>query len=344
MSVIYPIGLDIGGSIIKLIYYGPANCINLPDYIIRDDHLVNSVSPGYTQQFAQRSDQHVAKHLVLSEYTIHFVKIPIDRVNDFFKFAEQLKYNYSTINITGGGSFKYQQLLQSLPLKFNKCDEIRSLIKGLNYALVNFKDEVFTYGWRDKVASYTSVNGNIYPYLLVNIGSGVSIIRVNGDDSYERITGTSLGGGTFWGLVKMLTGITNFDEIESMSDVGDNKNVDLIVEDIYGGNYEAVGLAGYVIASNFGKVGTNTSNNPTNNDVVKSLLYMISDNICQIAYLSIKNELSIKDVYFTGSFTNIGPVLWKKLSYGIEFWSNAKIQAKFLKHEGYFGAIGASVL
>ena len=332
MSVIYPIGLDIGGSIIKLIYYGPVNCANLPDYVIRDDHLDDIVFPQYALRFA------------LPEYTVHFVKIPIDRINDFFKFAEQLKYSYSTINVTGGGSFKYQQLLQSLPLKFNKCDEIRSLIKGLNYALVNFKDEVFTYGWRDKVATYAPVNEMIYPYLLVNVGSGVSIIRVNGDDSYERVTGTSLGGGTFWGLVKMLTGVTNFDEIEDMSDAGDNKNVDLIVEDIYGGNYEAVGLASYVIASNFGKVGTNTSNHPTNNDVVKALLYMISDNICQIAYLSIKNELSIKNVYFTGSFTNIGPVLWKKLSYGIEFWSDAKIQAKFLKHEGYFGAIGASVL
>lgn len=332
MSVIYPIGLDIGGSIIKLIYYGPIDCGNLPAYVIKDDHLDNTVLPQHTQ------------HVVVPEYTVHFVKIPIDMINDFFKFAEQLKYSYSTINITGGGSFKYQQLLQSLPLKFNKCDEIRSLIKGLNHALVNFKDEVFTYGWRDKVASFVPTNGGIYPYLLVNIGSGVSIIRVNGDDSYERVTGTSLGGGTFWGLVKMLTGITNFDLIEDMSDAGDNKNVDLIVEDIYGGNYEAIGLAGYVIASNFGKVSTNISDHPTNNDVVKSLLYMISDNICQIAYLSIKNDSSIRDIYFTGSFTNIGPVLWKKLSYGIEFWSDAKIQAKFLKHEGYFGAIGASIL
>ena len=39
----------------------------------------------------------------------------------------------------------------------------------------------------------------------------------------------------------------------------------------------------------------------------------------------------------------VGSVLWKKLSYGIEFWSDGKMEAKFLKHEGYFGAIGASL-
>jgi type II pantothenate kinase len=127
--------------------------------------------------------------------------------------------------------------------------------------------------------------------------------------------------------------------------MGDNKNVDLLVEDIYGGNYENIGLEGYMIASTFGKLGNRTTDvkNPKREDIIKSLLYMISDNICQIAYLSIRNDETIKNIYFTGSFTNIGPVLWKKLSYGIEFWSQETITAKFLRHEGYFGAIGVSL-
>ena len=41
-------------------------------------------------------------------------------------------------------------------------------------------------------------NHEYYPYLLVNIGSGVSICKVNSPDSFERVSGTSLGGGTFW--------------------------------------------------------------------------------------------------------------------------------------------------
>lgn len=49
------------------------------------------------------------------------------------------------------------------------------------------------------------------PCLLVNIGSGVSIIRVDEDGSFERVSGTSLGGGTLWGLLSLLTPATTFD-------------------------------------------------------------------------------------------------------------------------------------
>lgn len=49
------------------------------------------------------------------------------------------------------------------------------------------------------------------PCLLVNIGSGVSIIKVDEDGAFERISGTSLGGGTLWGLLSLLTPATTFD-------------------------------------------------------------------------------------------------------------------------------------
>lgn len=49
------------------------------------------------------------------------------------------------------------------------------------------------------------------PCLLVNIGSGVSIIRVDEDGTFERVSGTSLGGGTLWGLLSLLTGARSFD-------------------------------------------------------------------------------------------------------------------------------------
>ena len=39
-----------------------------------------------------------------------------------------------------------------------------------------------------------------FPYLLVNIGSGVSIICIKNETEWERVGGTAMGGGTFWGL------------------------------------------------------------------------------------------------------------------------------------------------
>jgi pantothenate kinase len=67
--------------------------------------------------------------------------------------------------------------------------------------------------------------GALFPYLLVNIGSGVSMIRVTGEGQFERISGSSLGGGTFWGLCRLLTGLHNFDDMLAQSAQGDNGSV-----------------------------------------------------------------------------------------------------------------------
>ena len=50
-----------------------------------------------------------------------------------------------------------------------------------------------------------------FPFLLVNIGSGVSIVKVTDYGQFERISGTSLGGGTLWGILSMLTQAESFD-------------------------------------------------------------------------------------------------------------------------------------
>lgn len=93
-----------------------------------------------------------------------------------------------------------------------------------------------------------------YPYLLVNIGSGVSMVKVSGPRQYERVGGTSLGGGTLWGLLSLLTGARTFEDMLRLSDYGDNTAVDMLVGDIYGTDYNKIGLKSTTIASSFGKV------------------------------------------------------------------------------------------
>lgn len=71
----------------------------------------------------------------------------------------------------------------------------------------------------------------------------------------ERVSGSSLGGGTFWGLCRLLTGANDFDEILELSAKGDNSRVDMLVGDIYGGlDYAKIGLSASTIASSFGRV------------------------------------------------------------------------------------------
>lgn len=191
--------------------------------------------------------------------------------------------------------------------------------------------------------------------MLVNIGSGVSILKVTGPRSSQRVGGTSLGGGTLWGLLSMLTGARTFDEMLDLAGQGDNAKVDMLVGDIYGTDYAKIGLKNTAIASSFGKVfrmknaaeaaaadgyGQPQSDGFSDGDVSRSLLYAISNNIGQIAYLQSQIH-QLSDIYFGGSFIRGHRQTMNTLSYAIKFWSKGTKQAYFLRHEGYLGAVGA---
>lgn len=199
------------------------------------------------------------------------------------------------------------------------------------------------------------------------------MIKVSGPREYQRVGGTSLGGGTLWGLLSLLTGARTFDEMLGNAERGDNAKVDMLVGDIYGTDYGKIGLKSSTIASSFGKVfrmkreaeqeaedsggltnGDNesTPSSPENehksppeppfssSDISRSLLYAISNNIGQIAYLQSEKH-SLSTIYFGGSFIRGHRQTMNTLSYAIKFWSNGEKKAYFLRHEGYLGAVGA---
>ncbi|KAJ3093269.1 hypothetical protein HK100_006718, partial [Physocladia obscura] len=128
-----------------------------------------------------------------------------------------------------------------------------------------------------------------------------------------------------------------------LSKDGDNKNVDMLVGDIYGGDYPKIGLKATTIASSFGKVFKASKEERKNfreEDISRSLLYLVSNNIGQIAYLNAQAH-GIQRIYFSGFFIRGHPVTMNTLNYAINFWSKGKIKALFLRHEGYLGAFGA---
>lgn len=76
-----------------------------------------------------------------------------------------------------------------------------------------------------------------------------------------------------------------FAEMLAFSDRGDNSNVDMLVGDIYGQDYSKLGLKSTTIASSFGKVFKKggKKGNFSPEDISRSLLYAVSNNIGQIA-------------------------------------------------------------
>jgi len=219
-------------------------------------------------------------------------------------------------------------------------------VLGLNFLIAEIPYEVFTYSESDPMCFEYSPSAppNMFPYMLVNIGSGVSILKVTGPGKFERISGTSVGGGTLWGLLSLLTGAQSFDEMLEMSKHGDNTNVDMLVGDIYGTDYNKIGLKSSTIASSMGKVFKKNVRQSVGNfrgeDLSKSLLYMISNNIGQIAYLNAQVH-GLKQIYFGGCFIRGHSITMDTLSYAINYWSKGAIKALFLRHEGYLGAVGA---
>lgn len=87
------------------------------------------------------------------------------------------------------------------------------------------------------------------------MGSGVSFLKFNGENSYERVTGTCVGGGTFLGLSNLITGINDFEKVLDLSNEGDDKKVDLFVKDIYTGkDTPHLKLDSSSLAISFGKM------------------------------------------------------------------------------------------
>jgi type II pantothenate kinase len=156
---------------------------------------------------------------------------------------ERMKSNVKLIATGGGAHMFYDRLKRDLGVEVLREEEMECLILGLGF-IAHVPEEVF---WFSEELVYkvshpheprtipaselprpspsppsyqvtfapTPQNAGeivpVFPCLVVNIGSGVSIVKVDENGEFERVSGTSLGGGTLWGLLSMLTDARTFD-------------------------------------------------------------------------------------------------------------------------------------
>ena len=213
-----------------------------------------------------------------------------------------------------------------------------------------FRPQGDEWWWSRKVQrdSISASDSSTYPYLVVTIGTGVSILRVDGPRQYERVSGSTIGGGTYLGLIRLLTDVEDFDDVMRLAECGNPSKVDMMVGDIYGENSDALeklGLPSNLVASSFGKLVS--KDDPAaglkQEDLARALLLMITNNIGQVAYLNAK-IFQTPRIYFVGNFLRHNTISQRRLSYAINYWSKGEMEALFLEHEGYFGAMGAFLL
>lgn len=78
-------------------------------------------------------------------------------------------------------------------MKLAKFDEFDSLLKGLQYIDKNSPTECYYWANPTDESKCAKVNYDFsspYPFLIVNIGSGVSVLAVYSATNYKRISGT----------------------------------------------------------------------------------------------------------------------------------------------------------
>lgn len=344
-------GIDIGGTLVKVVFFDPKDAT--PDEEVtlkRIRRYLRSAKPYGT---TGKRDSHLEMPNVIINKragSLHFIRFATSQMPDFLNMAKSKSFaaTVNTVCATGGGAYKFEDIIRNdLGITLHKTDELDSIIIGIHY-IDKFNSDRECYFLDNPLddANCVKVPYNFsqpYPYLVVNIGSGVSILAVYSSNSYSRVSGSSIGGGTFLGLCSLLTQCKTYEEAIRLAKTGSSFKIDKLVKDIYGGDYPKFNLSGDTVASSFGHMNqADKRKEVKRNDLARALLEMITINIGSIARMCAASE-EIDRVVFIGNFLRVNQLSMRLLSYAVNYWSKGAMKALFLEHEGYFGAVGCFV-
>jgi pantothenate kinase len=215
------IGLDIGGTLVKLVLFEPKQADgsrkekwrriagSFPDGLrnfkpLRD--LTFEVDAGRFY-FACMETSGLRRLITCAEE-------PLTRVwAEIFGRGKDSR----VVATTGGGAHKYRYFAnEKLNIDIQPVDELKTVLKGILWSLQSVSDQLYCLkhvnfseavraerqyiatkidGTRSYVLSPESEPRPLFPFILVNIGTGVSIVLVKSEEEMQRIGGTSIGGG-----------------------------------------------------------------------------------------------------------------------------------------------------
>ena len=193
-----------------------------------------------------------------------------------------------------------------------------------------------------------------YPVLLVNIGSGVSIVLVEASGAFRRVSGSCLGGATWHGLARLIAPGHSYGALRDLAGQGDFRRTDLLVGDIYGAECAALGLPADLVAASFGKAepapaapdpGPDDRAAPLSPsaqhraDLLASLGFMLGNNAAQTACL-VADQHAAQCILYTGGLLMDHEALWQVVDFGTRFWSGGRREARLVADGAFLGALG----
>jgi len=252
-------GLDIGGTLAKLVY------------MQEDDDTTQEFGKTASMKEDGGVDAHsnlsFDLHLGADRYRLSFVSGTTCALQQALPLKDDAASSHpKKVWATGGGAHAFAKAMhemrhvEMLPVK-----EFTSLVDGLHFLLEHCpRDEIFILNSAN-VEEIVNLPSAMYPCLLVNMGSGVSILQINDPEHrndpdsdlepYVRIGGTACGGATFLGLAQLVTSGHSFAELVEMASCGNASRVNKLVRDIYGEDGCAtLGLPADLTAAHFGKL------------------------------------------------------------------------------------------
>jgi type II pantothenate kinase len=219
------------------------------------------------------------------------------------------------VGLTGGGATKLEQELGGPTLRVN---EFAAWGSGAAELLKEVE------------------RGSARRYLLVSLGTGTSVMLVDGM-AVSRIGGTALGGGTVVGLGAVLLDRRDFSEIAALASSGDRRRVDLLVSDIY--RPGEIPLLGELTAASFGKLARpgDGQTAPNREDLAHAVMGLVGENVALIcAGLGAAHQ--VERVVFGGSTLRDNRVLREVLQLITGALGH---EAIFLPNGEFVGALGA---
>ncbi|XP_056658699.1 pantothenate kinase 1 isoform X2 [Monodelphis domestica] len=200
-------GMDIGGTLVKLVYFEPKDITAEEEQ--EEVENLKSIRKYLTSNTAYGKTGIRDVHLELKNLTmcgrkgnLHFIRFPTCAMHRFIQMGSEKNFSslHTTLCATGGGAFKFEEDFRMIAdLQLHKLDELDCLIQGLLYVdSVGFNGKPECYYFEkptdpEQCQKKPYCLDNPYPMLLVNMGSGVSILAVYSKDNYKRVTGTSFG-------------------------------------------------------------------------------------------------------------------------------------------------------
>lgn len=173
-------------------------------------------------------------------------------------------------------------------------------------------------------------------YLLVSLGTGTSVLEIDGEaGTVRRLGGMALGGGTLLGLARLLCGAESFTEAAGLAARGERGRVDLLVGDVYPAEtLAAIALDPGLTASSFAKL---ASREPA--DLAHAIMGLLGENI-GIACAAMAHARKVETLVFGGGTLEDNPALQEILRMAVALSGR---EARILPNGAFCGAVGAAL-